>query len=342
MQRRYYIDYLKAFGCIAIVTLHVIANRLDHIGPTEKYYLILSALLILTRWAVPAFVMASGCNLLGREQEFELVKKHSIKILVLTFIWGFIYLFADSLINVLAGKPVDLNSLSLSGLFQNNAYHLWFCFMIVGLYLLIPILNPLIKDKKRCEYFIAICIFSAFLLPILAKTHLMDGVLGTIVDRLHFPDFGVYVLYFVLGYYLDQYLDLSPKAQLLLYLTSIISVLIMIAYSIYNAIYYQAHTTIATPEYLSAAIFSVGVFTFFKYHFGRGNMYPFFYSLAKYSLGIYVMHSYVIIRLSWKGFHSVMFHPLLAIPFVTTIAILICYIASWLIRRIPVIGKWVV
>lgn len=342
MQRRYYIDYLKAFGCVAIVALHVIANRLDNIGPTEANYLPLSGLLILCRWAVPCFVMASGCNLLGRDREFDLVKKHTIKILVLVFIWGGIYLVADSIINLLTGYPVDAASISLSNLFQGYAYPLWFCFMIAGLYLLIPILNPVIRDKKHCEYLIGIFIFSAIVLPILNKASGICSLFGTIVDRLQFPSFGIYVCYFVLGYYLEQYADFSPKQRKLLYAASIASLFAMIAYSFINAICFQAHTTIATPEYPTAAIFSVGVFTFFKYNFGQGKFYPFFASLTKYSFGIYVMHSYLIARLGRKGIHAVMFHPLLAVPFVTIIVVSICFAASWLIRKIPVIGKWIV
>ena len=104
MTRRYYIDYLKAFGCIAIVALHVITNRLDHIVPCETNYFVLSGLIVLTRWAVPAFVMVSGCNLLGRDNEFTLTKKHSIKMLIFVTLWGFVHLLADPVINLVTGK----------------------------------------------------------------------------------------------------------------------------------------------------------------------------------------------------------------------------------------------
>lgn len=342
MQRRYYIDYLRACGCIAIVTLHVIANQLDHIEPVETNYLVFSGLLILNRWAVPCFVMASGCNLLGRDHEFTLVKKHSIKLLVLVFFWGFAYLLADPIISLLTGNPIDTSVLSLSGLFLGSASHLWFCFMIVGLYLLIPILNPIVKDKKRCEYFIEICLFSAILLPFLEKAHGVFHFFETIVNLMQFPSFGIYVFYFVLGYYLEKHTAFSPKQRRLLYAASIGSVFAMIAYSFINAICFQAHTTIATPEYLTAVIFSVGVFTFFKYNFSQGHFYPVFAALTKYSLGIYVMHNYLIIRLGRKGIHSAMFHPLLAVPLVTVIVVSVCFAASWLIKKIPVIGKWIV
>jgi len=342
MQRRYYIDYLRACGCVAVVALHVIANRLDNIAPTEANYLSLSGLLILCRWAVPVFVMASGCNLLGRNNEFHLVKKHSTKILILVFFWGFAYLFADSLINLLTGYPIDTASLSPANLFQGYAYPLWFCFMIVGLYLLIPVLNPIIKDQKRCEYLIGICIFSAIILPMLNKASGICSLFGTIVDRLQFPSFGIYVCYFVLGYYLEHYADFSSMQRKLLYAAAIASVFAMISYSFINAICFQAHTTIATPEYPTAVIFSVGVFTFFKYHFNQGRFYQFFAALANCSLGIYVMHNYLIVRLGRKGIHSVMFHPLLAVPLVTIIVVSVCFTISWLLKKIPVIGKWIV
>lgn len=169
MERRYYIDYVKALGCISIVALHVIANRLDHVATTELNYYLLSGLLVFTRWAVPAFVMASGCNLLGRDDGFSITKKHTMKLIVLLIIWGGIYLLADPLINFLTGNPVDKSMFSMAYLYQGPAYHLWFCFMIMGLYFLIPILNPIVKDKRLCEYLLFICIFSHFVLPALSS-----------------------------------------------------------------------------------------------------------------------------------------------------------------------------
>lgn len=342
MQRRYYIDYLKAIGSIAIVALHVITNRLDHTAVTESNYLILSGLLVLTRWAVPVFVMVSGCNLLGRDNEFELVKKHSVKMLVFALIWGILHLLADPLINIVTGNPVDTSTFTLSYLFQGPAYHLWFCFMIVGLYLLVPILNLIIKNKKSCEYFLFICLFASFVLPLLKELGSKMEMFGTIANHFRFPDFKIYIFYFVLGYYLDRYVDLKKSEQILTYVLAILSVGAMITYGFVNAIQYQNAAAITEPEYFTVVIFSIGIFLFFKYQITKGKLYPLFLKLAQHSFGIYVMHSYLIIRLSWKGIHSTMFSPFLAIPLVTIAVVGVSFAASCLIKKIPVIGKWLV
>lgn len=342
MQRRYYIDYLRVFSCAAIVALHVIANRLDNIAPTETYYLSLSALMIFDRFAVPCFFMISGCNLLGRDQEFHLVKKHCLRMLIFVCIWGFLYEIADAVIYLIVNGTLDSSLLSFSNLFVGNASHLWFCFAIIGLYLFIPLINPLVKDKKRCEYFLGICLLSSIILPFLKTSPHVPSIFTMISHLLEFPDTGVYVFYFVLGYYLENHLELGRKSRLFIYTASILSFLTMIFYVFFNAIKYQLHTGISTPEHLTAIIFSMGVFVFFKYNFSQGKFYPLFRTLSKYSLGIYAMHNYLIVRLGLKGIHALMWSPFIAVPVVTFLVFFLCLSAGWVLKKIPLIGKWIV
>lgn len=342
MERRYYIDYLKALGCIAIVVLHVITNRLDHTDTTELNYYVLSGLLVLTRWAVPVFVMVSGCNLLGRDNEKELVKRHVVKMLVLTFVWGVIYLLADPLINLISGKPIDIEFITFQNLFQGSAYHLWFCFMITGLYLLIPILNQIVKSKAHCEYFILMCMVSTFLLPFFHKLGENFPILSNVIAYIKFPQFNIYICYFVLGYYLDRYVDFTFIQRKIIYATTIAAIAVMIGYGYFYALTQHVHMAITQPENITVYFFSIGVFVFFKHFFKKGRMYPVVALLAKYSFGIYVLHSYLIIRLSWKGIHATMCNPWIAVPLVTIIVVSICLVASIIIKKAPYVGKWII
>ena len=333
--RRQYIDYLKAYGCIAIVVLHVISNSLIRITVSDKYYFCLSGMLVLTRWAVPIFIMASGCNLLGRENEFEIAKRHSLHVLKLVLVWGILYEFIDPVIDLLKSRPVADPIDILLHLYQGTAEPLWFCFMIIGLYVLIPIINRIIADKKICQYFLFVATVSATLMPILSEIESSIPLVGVIVSHTRFPNFGVFICYFVLGYYIDRNADFSEKRRRTLYMLSALSVVIMIAYGIICGAYFGKSDALTNPNDITIVILSIGIFVFFKYDFKPGKGYPIIAKIAKESLGIYLMHAYLIMRLFGKGIHALMLHPFLAVPAVSVLVFVLCFAASCLLRKIP-------
>ena len=214
--RRVYVDYLKALACIAIVALHVIVNPLERLSFSDPNYYILLSMSHFTRWAVPVFVMVSGCNLLGRENEFELTRKHVKYILRIAILWGVIYVSADLIIDTLVGKEIAPMEY-IENMFHGRAYHLWYCFMIAGLYALMPLLNPVIKIKKTCLYFIAICLMSSIALPGFAYLGKYIRPVGVVVEHLRFPSFGLYICYFVLGYYIDRFMSNDKRTKTTLY-----------------------------------------------------------------------------------------------------------------------------
>ncbi len=54
--------------------------------------------------------------------------------------------------------------------FINGHYHMWFLFMIVGLYLIVPfLLRPIVRDEKLLRYFLLLTLIFTFLLPQIAS-----------------------------------------------------------------------------------------------------------------------------------------------------------------------------
>ena len=46
---------------------------------------------------------------------------------------------------------------------------MWFLFMIVGLYLIVPFLRPIVRDEKLLRYFLLLTLIFTFLLPQIAS-----------------------------------------------------------------------------------------------------------------------------------------------------------------------------
>ena len=65
------------------------------------------------------------------------------------------------------------------------------------------------------------------------------------------------------------------------------------------------------------------------------------HEMSAATLGIYVMHVGLIEILEPRGIHSQMMPLILGIPCLAVICFVVCFLISAVVRRIPVIGKYI-
>lgn len=147
-QRIVWLDWLRVSACLMVMVVH----------STEPFYLGGEGAQILTAtdavWAsffdsfvrscVPLFVIASSYLLFpvqGSTGDF--FRRRLSRLLVPFALWSLFYAFYW-------GEPVDnLRALLLN--FNYSAGHLWFVYMLLGLYLLMPLLSPWAARVSRKE-----------------------------------------------------------------------------------------------------------------------------------------------------------------------------------------------
>ncbi|MFR0798864.1 MAG: acyltransferase family protein [Oscillospiraceae bacterium] len=117
------------------------------------------------KWSVPIFVMISGALFLGRDTHSSgtILQKN-----VLRIGWRIRFLVCaatHSSASLLRRSPLCRLSFTQ---FITGHYHLWFLYMIVGLYLLIPLLRPIVQNETLTRYFLLLALVFTFLLPQLA------------------------------------------------------------------------------------------------------------------------------------------------------------------------------
>lgn len=91
--------------------------------------------------------------------------------------------------------------------------YLWFVYALLGFYLVVPFLAPMLKNmnKKELRFFFCMMLFLIFLRNICQVTHI----------RFVFGNFPFFQLSFMLFGYLIEHIDLSSKMEKLIYLTTI-------------------------------------------------------------------------------------------------------------------------
>ena len=164
-QRTVWIDWMRVAACFMVIVVH----------STEPFYLGGEGSRILTAadafWAsffdsfvracVPLFIVASSyLQFPLHYSSGEFCRRRAVRILIPFAVWSLIYAFVW-------GEPVyNLKNLLLN--FNYAAGHLWFVYMLIGVYLLMPILSPWAEKvgKKELQVYLGIWLFST-LLPLI-------------------------------------------------------------------------------------------------------------------------------------------------------------------------------
>ena len=110
-------------------------------------------------------------------------------------------------------------------------YHLWYLYMIIGLYLITPFLKLFVQKehKKLILFFVFVSIIIQFTLPVLNQIAIFYEditFLLVFIEKFHLDFFGGYTTYYLLGWYIVHIGIGKKSVQYFLYLAGISSVLI--------------------------------------------------------------------------------------------------------------------
>ena len=206
-----YADLLRSFATLAVMVLHLAGSQLGSVSVGSPDWDVFNLYDGLVRWCVPVFVMLSGMFLLDPKRSLPLPKllfHNALRIFIALLFWGGIYALAELWE---AGKPFSWDSVqsALLGVLRGNThYHLWFLFMILGLYLITPVLRAFVRGAGRGDFLwlFLLCFLFASLLPTAFRLWPnATAVLRVWYDRLSLQAVLGYAGFYVAGYYLKEF-----------------------------------------------------------------------------------------------------------------------------------------
>ena len=175
------IDIIRIFAFVFIVFLHTL-NRQFGVDVWMGGYAIISI-------GVNLFIMISGYLLLDKTEEtIVFFKKRILNILPLFLVFNIIYIYFGKIpiMPVLKGKAI-------------TASHFWYIYMILGLYLLTPWLQKVLKYVEKETLFVVFLWFLCNILnPYLRYFNLAE------IPFSNFPLTG-FIGYYILGYFVKKY-----------------------------------------------------------------------------------------------------------------------------------------
>ena len=119
----------------------------------------------IVRWGVPVFVMISGCLFLSGNSTLKKIYQKNIFRIARAFVfWSIvytIYYYVDKVF--ILKKEVALTTVVAHIILGH--YHLWFLYMITGIYMILPFLKRIASSKFLTKNFLILAFIFAIVIP---------------------------------------------------------------------------------------------------------------------------------------------------------------------------------
>lgn len=349
-KRLIYPDVLRIISIFCVIVIHVASKLWKTVPILSAEWIAFTAIDSLCRFAVPVFVMVSGMFMLSPEKDRglkDLYLKKILRILTCFIFWSAFYVFIENFSEMILHRSVpNIDCTKIIEQFISGKYHLWFLYMIVGLYIVTPLLRKIVLNKKDMLYFLMIwfvfCIIKNCM-PFIPKYR--DLLSGTF-DAFKMSIAIEYSGYYVLGYYLHNY-TISRKMKTA---ANILAGLGVVAMTALTAYYSQKKSEYDDTffEYLlpMTAFLSVSVFlpvqkicekkkTTEKFRRILGT-------LSKISFGVYLVHVFILECIFYICVKRLSLPCFVSFGIILSSTLILSTAASYILNKIPIVNKYLV
>ncbi|MFV0417942.1 MAG: acyltransferase [Dysgonomonas sp.] len=344
-------DILRIITIFAVVVFHVCTNRwftAFENSPGEWH--IINIFVSGLRWCVPVFFMLSGMIFLDPDYNVT-IKKLYTKTIPRIFCALVFWSIAYRILSPITAYFLDIKPLTggefhrvYQEIFLGTPWHhLWFLYPLLAMYILTPLLRIFTANAKKEHYIYFLILYFIF-----------GSIIPTINARLQIHiSFSIselfsYTGYFIAGYFFYKF-DLSKVETRILYILGILALVGTYIISTATAMKYGGPATQffdrTGPNTMLGAFFvfvlvknlvnnSPKIMTF------KNNKY--ITLLASCGLGIYLVHDFFNVILHLFKIHTGTFPAILSIPILSISVYLASLSVILIIRRIPILNKWII
>ncbi len=329
-----YLDLLRFLAIASVILLHVISGVSDTIPEqmTAAQMTVYQTIKSFCTIGVPLFFMISGTLFLAPEKQISLknlFQKYLRRIVLALVLFGTFYALLE-LIMVNKTFSVSYLGQSFFNMLSGNSWgHMWYLYALIGLYLFLPLFKAFCAqaDKQTYRYLLILLFVIGSILPFFETV--LNFKLGLI-----FPTVGIYLFYYLCGYYLHTYTARNNAVRKTALITLIVSVLIIFCGNILKL---NLDFSYDSPfvVLMSLSIFYLASCSQKDWRFCS--------QLRDYYFGMYLVHT-VFLNAAYKLFHvtPLLFGGYVLLPVFFIGVFLLSLLTAWIMKKIPLLGKYVV
>ena len=341
-KRNYSLDIIRIIAVLAVILLHSSGGFVADYPLNTNEFVFGNLFDSLSRIGVPLFLMISGALFLDENKKIDLktiLCKNVKNLAIITIIWAIIYSVVNNIIFPLWDREIINVKSFISGIILGY-FHMWYLYMIIGLYIITPFLRKFVskENKTMVLLFISISFCFQFLTPIInviCNLGLNVSLVNTWIENFHLDFFGGYITYFMVGWYIVHIGIKQKWVRCSIYLLGAISLVSIILYVHFTGDSGNAYANIGAPVFL----YSISVFLVLNninFNFSEKTAKN-IVALSKLTFGVYIIHM-IFMCLSVKVFPydgcSAMY---IVVRFV--IVAFASFFSSYIISKIPLLKK---
>ena len=298
-ERVYYLDVMRTIACFLVILLHTSAYfLLENFGSADFW--IGDCINGLTRVAVPLFVMITGALMLNEDYQYSFAKmwRHIKKMIIFFVFWSVLYCFVFHILSPIARHESVSVKEAVTALITGH-YHLWYVYLVIGIYLIVPILRLWVKKENLIyiKLFLSISFVLCFVFyrAIVVIGYFFEDftALHVVYESIDLQFVGGYTSYLILGWLLSEY-DVRKKG--LIYILGIVGAAVSIVGTGVLSIALNDVVQLFENTSFNVLASSIAAFVlikdkFFGRNYGSSLGQRIVKFVSSHSLGIYAIHA---------------------------------------------------
>ncbi len=346
VKRVTYADIARISAAFAVVLLHTSGIRIIMCDVGSAGFVWAAFFDCVSRWSVPLFIMLSGMLFLRDSKKIDikrLYRKNIFRLVTAFVFWSYLYNLyqaigeTDSWVDAIVRAFVRM---------PQGAMHLWFIFIMIGLYIITPFVKRMTEKmtKRETEYFLILNILLTFLPKTLSSFEVTEPFIEY-TDKFEITFAAGYVGLFVAGHYIDKFEHKKPF-RLAAYALAAAGFIYMFLMTVFMSEFGgELKDEFMSFKSLSAYLMAFGTLLMFKSLFGKrefkrrtaSNLSAY----SKYMFGVYLVHEMIITLMNANRFVILPKMPFIGIPIQAAMVFIISIVISAVIDFMP-FGKYIV
>ena len=329
---------IRVISCIAICILHTFFAAASIFQPDKDLYAASYAVRNAMYFAVPCFVMVTGALLLDPAREIgfsKLFGRYIRRILLALVIFTLLFALFDAVTKGETVGPAALKDWLFALFFDKSWAHMWYLYMLLGLYLLLPFYRKAAAASDRTELRYLLLVYLVFQSGIPLITRLSGNTPGFYISV-----YTVYPLYLFLGYALKEGAVRIPRGIALLLVLAGTAAIAVPSYLAYAGDLEAVQKIVGNYSYPGVIAQAAGAYALIDSLSGDGAVSRLLQKIDENSFGIYLIHMVFLklVTFVWK-WNPYAHGGLLMVLGLSLAVFAVSWAAVWLLRKIPGVKK---
>ena len=336
MKREENIDLLRIVTFIGIIAIHVSGaflgiykNNIDTVNTLYKFTACLYN--CIGRFGVPVFLMISGEFLLKNKKILNykvFYEKSFKKIFLPTIIFSIVFFIYKIIINFLNNSN-EIIEIIKNFIIGKPFYHMWYMYMLIGVYICIPILIK-IKEKIGEKMFekITYIYFSISIICLWTTDSTIQWNPGISV---------LYLSYVMIGYVISTKVREKSKLKFLIFTAISVCIELLMSIILEFLINSGYESKLQIQENTSPLSALAGIFIFIAFNYLKTEKN--WFKLSNLTFYGYIIHALILdvilkinIIIFGKDFYLKM-NPIIIIPCIIIIILILSFIFSYILQK---------